>query len=314
VIVSAGARYGAAVVQTEEHVEVAGATLWTATQGDGVPIVLCHGGPGLSDNLGPVADMVDDLALVHRYDQRGSGRSRSDGPFDIPAFVADLEALRSHWDHERWIVGGHSWGANLALFYALAHRERVLGVIYLAGTGLRWGWQADAEARRLQRLNDAEQSELGELRERLAAGDTREQDRFLRLLWTTDFADRRDARVLDAAPLYAYPRNEEVFRAASSSYKAALDAGIDARLRELDAPLLVVHGVHDTDPARAREVAEVAPRGKWIELDAAHVPWLEQPAALRAHLREFVRDAARASVNPNCATSKAQRPPGTVPS
>jgi len=71
--------------------------------------------------MAPVAEMVEDLALVHRYDQRGSGRSRSDGPFDVASFVADLEALRRHWRHDRWLVGGHSWGANLALFYALAH-------------------------------------------------------------------------------------------------------------------------------------------------------------------------------------------------
>jgi molybdenum cofactor cytidylyltransferase len=116
-------------------VEVEGASLWTATQGGGVPLVLCHGGPGLSDNLGPIAEMVDDLALVHRYDQRGSGRSRSSGPFDVEAFVADLEALRRRWGHERCLAGGHSWGANLALCYALAHPDRTLGVIYLAGSG-----------------------------------------------------------------------------------------------------------------------------------------------------------------------------------
>ncbi len=67
------------------------------------------GGPGLSDNLGAVAAMLEDRVRVHRYDQRGSGRSRSDAPFEVNQFVADLEALREHWGHERWLVGGHSW-------------------------------------------------------------------------------------------------------------------------------------------------------------------------------------------------------------
>ncbi|HJS95420.1 MAG TPA: alpha/beta fold hydrolase [Solirubrobacteraceae bacterium] len=109
-------------------VEVEGASLWTETQGAGVPLVLCHGGPGLSDNLQPVAARVDDLARVHRYDQRGSGRSRSAGPFDVASFVADLDALRRHWGHERWLVGGHSWGANLALCYAVTHPHRTIAV------------------------------------------------------------------------------------------------------------------------------------------------------------------------------------------
>jgi pimeloyl-ACP methyl ester carboxylesterase len=45
-----------------EIVDVPGATLWTESQGAGVPLVLCHGGPGLSDNLAPMAAMVDDVA------------------------------------------------------------------------------------------------------------------------------------------------------------------------------------------------------------------------------------------------------------
>jgi pimeloyl-ACP methyl ester carboxylesterase len=37
-----------------ETVEVDdGARLWTATEGDGRPVVLCHGGPGSTDTLAP---------------------------------------------------------------------------------------------------------------------------------------------------------------------------------------------------------------------------------------------------------------------
>lgn len=274
-----------------EDVEVAGATLWTVSRGAGRPLVLCHGGPGLSDNLAPVAEMVEDLALVHRYDQRGSGRSRSDGPFDVASFVADLEALRRHWRHDRWVVGGHSWGANLALFYALEHPDRTLGLIYLAGTGVRWGWQEDAQRRRLARLTDDERVELAELEGRLATADATETQRFLRLMWTTDFADRRSARVLDQHPLYEFPRNERVFRAVNQSYRDLLDTDIEHQLGQLQPPVLVVHGAHDTDPSRARGVAELTPNGQWVQLDnSAHSPWLEEPSALREALRSFIEN------------------------
>jgi proline iminopeptidase len=275
-----------------ELVEVPGATLWTESQGTGVPFVLCHGGPGLSDNLGPLAAMVDDLARVHRFDQRGSGRSRSDGPFDVDAMVADLEALRRHWGHESWVLGGHSWGASLALFSALAHPERTLGVVYLCGTGLRWGWQDDARRRRLARLTAEERAELAGLEARLGAGDPAVVGRFLRLMWTTDFVDRARAdAVLDAAPLYAFPRDEGVFRALSESQRARLDAGIEDAVRALDVPVLVVHGAEDTDPGRARAVADLAPRGRYVEIaGAAHSPWLERPEPLRAALRALLAE------------------------
>jgi proline iminopeptidase len=112
-----------------ETVMVGGADLWTETSGSGPPVALLHGGPGLSDKLGSLASLFDDLALVHRYDQRGGGRSTGDPPFTVDRFVADLDALRTHWGHPSWIVAGHSWGGWLSLLYALRFPSRVRGII-----------------------------------------------------------------------------------------------------------------------------------------------------------------------------------------
>ena len=81
----------------EAHLAVNGLSTWTATQGSGPPVVLCHGGPGSYDYLEPVAAMIDGMATVHRYDQRGCGRTESRGPWDVRTFVDDLDALRAHW-------------------------------------------------------------------------------------------------------------------------------------------------------------------------------------------------------------------------
>ena len=56
-----------------------GCRLWTATTGRGEPLVCCHGGPGLWDMLGDLAGLVGDVATVHRWDQRGCGRSDPNG-------------------------------------------------------------------------------------------------------------------------------------------------------------------------------------------------------------------------------------------
>lgn len=277
-----------------EFVVASGASLWTESVGSGVPLALAHGGPGLSNNLQPVAAMVQDMARVHLYDQRGSGRSPGGGPFDVDTFVADLEAMRAHWGHERWIVGGHSWGAALALFYALAHPERTLGVIYLSGTSIHWGFQDRVRAERMDRLTPGEREELERLGELLENGGTRaDQDMFLKLMWSTDFATREAASVLDREPLYEFPRVGAVARAVQEDWKAHLDVGIEDDLRRLRVPVLVLHGEGDPDPVGAREVAELAPFGEWAPLPAAgHSPWLEQAAAMRARLREFIRPLA----------------------
>jgi proline iminopeptidase len=120
-----------------------GVLLWTATGGSGsIPVVLCHGGAGLWDYLEPVAATLAPIARVHRWEQRGCGRSERTGPYSLARFTADIEVLRRNFGHERWLVFGHSWGAGLALRYALAHPQRTLGVLYVSGTGFGQAWRA----------------------------------------------------------------------------------------------------------------------------------------------------------------------------
>jgi proline iminopeptidase len=112
--------------------------VWTITQGKGLPLMLCNGGPGHGDYLAPVAAMIDDLVQV--WEQRGCGRSAAVPPYDHATCLADLERLREHFGHACWIIGGHSWGADLALDYATTYPHRVLALIYLAGTGITQEW------------------------------------------------------------------------------------------------------------------------------------------------------------------------------
>ena len=54
--------------------------------------------------------------------------------------VEDLEAVRDALAVEQWIVGGHSWGASLALQYALTHPDRTPALLYISGTGIGQAW------------------------------------------------------------------------------------------------------------------------------------------------------------------------------
>jgi proline iminopeptidase len=134
----------------EYQLPVNGAELRVAEQGNGPPLLLCPGGPGLCDYLGPVADMIDDLVRVYRFDPRGCGQSSATPPYDVATLITDLEAIRDALGHERWLVGGHSFGADIALAYALEHPDRVRGVLHLSGTGIQDDrqWHAAYEAGR----------------------------------------------------------------------------------------------------------------------------------------------------------------------
>ncbi len=95
--------------------------------------MLCNGGAGCCDYLEPVAKMLDDMTTVIRFEQRGCGRSDPTGPYDIETCLVDLENIRNYYNVDRWIIGGHSWGADLALLYALEHSSQVAGLICISG-------------------------------------------------------------------------------------------------------------------------------------------------------------------------------------
>jgi proline iminopeptidase len=99
---------------------------------DGLPVVFLHGGPG--GGCMPHHRRYYDPALwnVVLYDQRGAGRSTPAAELagnTTPNLVADIERLRVELRVGRWLVFGGSWGSTLALAYAQAHPERVLGLV-----------------------------------------------------------------------------------------------------------------------------------------------------------------------------------------
>ena len=98
----------------------------------GVPLVFLHGGPG-GGSLPHHRRFYDpSFWRIVLYDQRGAGRSTPSADIvdnTTPRLVDDLERLRAHLRIERWLLFGGSWGSTLALAYAQAHAERVLGMV-----------------------------------------------------------------------------------------------------------------------------------------------------------------------------------------
>lgn len=111
-----------------------GHKVWFARYGNpsGIPIVVCHGGPGSKSK--PKSVSRYDLAKyqVILFDQRGCGQSLPLGEITnntLSDLVSDMERLRQHLELEKWFVAGGSWGSTLALAYAEAHVEHISGLL-----------------------------------------------------------------------------------------------------------------------------------------------------------------------------------------
>ncbi|RAG80552.1 alpha/beta hydrolase [Streptacidiphilus pinicola] len=256
------------------------------------PVVLLHGGPGLPDYLGDVAPLVAGLAPVYRYDQRGTGGSAWQGRHTFARHVRDLAELLDVWRAPQAVLIGHSYGADLALRFCLAHRERVAAVLLMCGPMTEEG-RPGYRAERDRRTSPAQQERLHEL-EALTRRTEDQEAELLTLHWFTDHADPERGRLWAAqAARRRRPVNWAMNRElGAEGRKDPLSRRLNELRACLPAATELLGGVADPRPVSALE--SVA-RGLGVRLTriegAGHEPWLEQPDVLGAHLRRFVRDA-----------------------
>ncbi len=98
----------------------------------GVPVLVLHGGPG--GGCSPAMRRYFDPAVyrVVLFDQRGCGRSRPHASVVNNTtwhLVADIEVIREALGIDAFIGFGGSWGATLALVYAIKHPTRVTHLV-----------------------------------------------------------------------------------------------------------------------------------------------------------------------------------------
>jgi proline iminopeptidase len=262
-----------------------GRTLWTAVSGTGAPLVLCHGGPGLWDMFEGLAGSLADLRTVWRWDQRGCGRSSAGGPYTFDRSVADLDSVVAAAGGRVGLLG-HSWGAQLALRYALDHPGRVSRLVYLSGTGLSVdAWRPAFHAAFVRRLGRA----AAILRELEAAGCDREA---AVLRWSADVVDPLRAREIAesmATPWFGV--NMQANRGIVDDVAAHWDeSAVEAACRVLAVPTLILEGAEDIRPRWAVDpLAAALPQVTRVTLPGVgHLPWLEAAEATLGPLRSFL--------------------------
>ena len=98
----------------------------------GFPVLFLHGGPGSRTRPAHRRFFDPGFYRIVLFDQRGCGRSTPPGETSentTAHLVADIEVLRRQLGVERWLLFGGSWGSTLGLAYAIAHPDRVAGMV-----------------------------------------------------------------------------------------------------------------------------------------------------------------------------------------
>jgi pimeloyl-ACP methyl ester carboxylesterase len=117
-----------------EFVEVEGVRLHYLSRGAGRPVVLLHGNSGFAHDFASVLEVLDEEEFkALAFDRPGHGfseRPSQDGAMSSQARL--IRGALHTLGVRRPLLVGHSWGAALAISYALQYAEEVAALVLLA--------------------------------------------------------------------------------------------------------------------------------------------------------------------------------------
>jgi pimeloyl-ACP methyl ester carboxylesterase len=258
-------------------------------EGDGPPVLLLHGGPGLSfDYLGGLAEDIGPGYRLAAFQQRGLAPSTVDGPFDIATAVADVVVVLDALGWERALVVGHSWGGHLLLHLAVAAPERLVGALAVEPLGgVGDGGLAEFEAEVASRTPEGDRARALELDERAMRGEgtVEESEESTRLFWPAYFASRDDV-----LPFPDLSSSLPAYSGLWDSLKAELPA-LEGALSGIRVPFGFMAGAASPMPTSASADTAARIPGAWVEVvrGAGHFVWHERPGCMRDALARLER-------------------------
>jgi len=278
-------------------VEVGGSDVHVLEKGDGPPVVLLHCPGGTAGFFLPLVEALDGVRAI-APDRPGQGLS---DPIDLPkgryreVAVAWVDRLLDTLELEAAALVGHSGGAMLALWYALARPERVGPLVLIAPPAV-------PKTRLALPIRLGSTPGVGELLSRLVPPSRKSVLQFThhaaneRATLAT-YPDQVDLMVAAGRDPVAVRVDRAELRAFVSPFALFTPSGVrrsarvrPAELRELAVPTLMVWGEHDPlgGVSVAQAVTDLMPHGQLAVLPTGHGPWLGEPALTAATIVDFV--------------------------
>ena len=274
-----------AVEPVELAIERAGQGLAGESVGDGPPIALLH---GITATRRYVVHGSKFLARRGyrqiSYDARGHGRSEPAPPqsgYSFGELVADLEVVLDTAAGERPVVlAGHSMGAHTAVSYALAHGERLAGLVVIGPTYM--GFVDDEALAGWDRLADG-------LEQGGVEGFMDAYDRGLDPAWRETILRFTRQRLLEH-------RHPQAVARAMREVPRSMPFEAISELEFCEVPTLVVASGDAADPghphAGAAAYAERLPRGRLISESEGESPLAWQGGKLSREIASFCAEPA----------------------
>lgn len=242
---------------------------------------------------------LSDMATVIAYDTRNRGRSErveKVNTLTIQQDVRDLEAVRRHFNVDRFVPIGYSYLGMMVAMYAMEHPSRVSRIIQIGPVPIRFetkfpphlaepqdtlGAPAElvARYRALRAQSGVDQRELCEA----------ESAVFAYLLVGNPAHHTRVTSLCDLPN--EWPANFARHLERHWGSVKELELG-DAELRKVTMPVLTIHGTRDRNApyGAGREWALRLPEARLVTVEgAAHAAYLDDPVTVFGSIRQFLR-------------------------
>jgi pimeloyl-ACP methyl ester carboxylesterase len=129
------------------YAPVNGLQMYYEVHGSDEPLILLHGGFGLTDMFSPILPMLAANRQVIAADLQGHGRTADiERPLSLEALGDDVAALIKHLGIEKADVMGYSMGGGAALRAAIQHPELIRKLVLTSVPYKRDGWYPEMVA------------------------------------------------------------------------------------------------------------------------------------------------------------------------
>lgn len=260
-------------------------------RGQNPPVVLVHGGPGMSSQS--FKDGFDFLANRYQvvyYDQRGSGNSQIKpdvSNYTMDQLVEELETLRRDViDTNQMILVGHSAGGALAQRYAFKYPQHVQKMILVASLPANGGFGLSGV------VMNAFYAMLNVVGGNIPPGDPEQAN-----AWYAEVTHKSNV------PRLYDPGHPELIRDLGyHSYAVSRElicsnfgGNFDEQLKQLPMKTLVIYGDADrssfTGEPAARQFASLIPQARVVGFaQSGHWPYLEEPERFQQVITEFLNE------------------------
>lgn len=245
-------------------------------EGNGPHLLLQHGFLSSRAQWRPNLEALQAFCTPVVVELLGHGRSPApteDKPYEVASYVAAYEAIRREIGAERWFVCGQSFGAGLAIRYAMAYPQHTRGVVVTNSLSA------------FSKSGDAERRSLTEERIRNIEQDGRKALEALRIYPSHAKRLPEDAKVEMVADAAGISLSGVV----KSWRVTAPELNMQEQLVKVPVPMLLVNGLWEKRfQPLCDESKALVPDLTLVELDGGHSINMEAAEGFNEAVRSFI--------------------------